>query len=66
MRAIPPSREINLDADEWDSDELIEELGKAVGQVKIEKAAIGWGLQELEDLVREVQNGEREPDSDDE
>ncbi|KZT28545.1 SHQ1-domain-containing protein [Neolentinus lepideus HHB14362 ss-1] len=45
-------------------DEVLEDLGKCVKSLHMEKAMIGWDLEELEEAVREA--AQREPDSDDE
>ncbi|EPQ58433.1 SHQ1-domain-containing protein [Gloeophyllum trabeum ATCC 11539] len=46
------------------SDDVLKDLGNRVELLHMEKAMIGWDLEELEDAVREARG--REPDSDDE
>ena len=46
------------------SDETLAMLGEGVRTLRVEKSAIGWGLEALEALAHE--DAERLPDSDDE
>ncbi|KAK1232993.1 hypothetical protein PQX77_003907 [Marasmius sp. AFHP31] len=49
------------------SDEIIAQLGAAVDKTSVQKASIGWDLEQVEAIVRDIQGGrdQRDADSDD-
>ncbi|KAK7043649.1 hypothetical protein VNI00_008260 [Paramarasmius palmivorus] len=48
------------------SDEILSNLSYAVDKTRISKGVIGWELEEIEAVVRDIQDNGREADSDDE